>query len=169
MFYLYKTCTKKILHIQSQCALWLISLINSLKGRDKRQMLEIWQGHTGWREEAQSAEYHRRLDATKLHLCLDRTEPVCALKERQGKEQSQETSKIQCSLWAEEKQVVHTPQRVLGKAYETQHNVARILWRDGTTNTCHCSMNHAPGSEAALTVSIPEPRDVRHPARQGET
>lgn len=68
-------------------------------------------------------------------------------RERDGEGSFREGSKIQYSLWAEDKQVVHTLQRALGKpefkAYGTEHNVARILWRDRTTNTRHCSKSRS--------------------------
>lgn len=51
-----------------------------------------------------------------------------------------EVKKIQYSLWAEDKQVVHTLEWALGKAdFKPAHIVAHFLWRRETTNTIHCS------------------------------
>lgn len=117
-------------------------------------MLEIWNGHTGW----EGGRVSQPFRCYETPQCLDRTEQVCALKERRGRNRVsgsfREGTKIQYSLCAEDKQVVHTLQRVLGKAefkaYETQHNVARILWRDGTTNTRHCSRVTLPVQRPCL-------------------
>ncbi len=127
---------KKInaVHIQSQCALWLISLINSLKGRDKRQMLEIWQGHRMERG-SPVCRVSQTFRCYETPPCLDRTEPVCALKERRAKNSLRKLQKFNVAFELKKNRLC-TPLRECWEKH-TKHNTMWLAFFEGTGQQTH--------------------------------